>query len=108
MFRHTHRHVAIGLVGMVGVLLASFAVVTSAASASVVSTVVVTPSTLVEGTAVSYQVNFNASTGGALVAGTGTITLVAPATTVLPLLPAEYTVNGTPVVITPRRQRPTT
>jgi hypothetical protein len=98
MLRHMHRRIA---VGVVATLVASFAVMTSAAYAGTISVPTATPSSLTAGAATSYTVDFTASSSGALASGVGTITLTGPATTQFPALDTDYTVNGTPVALAP-------
>ncbi len=94
----THRWIAAGLVTT---LVASFAVMTSTAYASVVTGVSASPSPLTAGAAATYTINFSTSVTGALAAGSGTITLTGPAGTQFPLTASDYTVNGSVVTAAP-------
>jgi hypothetical protein len=105
MLRHMHRRIA---VGVVATLVASFAVMTSAAYAGTISVPTATPSSLTAGAATSYTIDFTASSSGALAPGVGTITLTGPATTQFPPLDTEYTVNGTQVALAPNVSVPGT
>ena len=53
------------------------------------------------GATANYSVGFTSSATGALVAGTGTITMTGPVGTVFPLVAGDYTVNTAPVTATP-------
>src|SRR5437879_2307201 len=81
---------ALTIAGFVGPLAAP-------ASASSVSNVTVSLANNTAGATTAYTINFTTSASGALVAGTDTITLAAPAGTVWPPGSANYSVNGTQV-----------
>ena len=74
---------------------------TTAGAATGVFFVVATPTPNTAGQPSTYTITFNTSSAGALAAGSGTITITAPTGTFLPLAAADYSVNGTPVSVTP-------
>ncbi len=88
-------------VGVAATLVATFAVMTATAYASVVTGVTASPSPLTAGAAAIYTVNFSTSITGGLAAGSGTITLTGPPGTQFPLTDSDYSVNGNLVTATP-------
>ena len=99
MARSTHMKIVIA--GAVVALLAALAVPASVAGADSITHSSASPSSPTSGATANYSVGFTTSATGALVGGSGTITMTGPVGTVFPLVAADYTVNTTTVTVVP-------
>src|SRR5580704_13035071 len=97
MPRSTHTKIVVA--GAAVALLATLALPASVAGADSITRSSASPSSLVAGATANYSVGFTTSATGALVGGTGTITMTGPVGTVFPSVAADYTVNTTPVTV---------